>query len=116
MHFALEVVKKGRVMTNLIQRIMSNAVLLALLMSVSLSIFAHDFDDTANATPSTTHFIACDILDQANLDVDIDTHANEFDLGAPQPPLESAPSHYVKPQLAALFSRASVRGPPVYFI
>jgi hypothetical protein len=116
MHFALEAVIKGRVMANLIQRITSNAVLFALLMSVSLSIFAHDFDNTESATPSTTHFIVCDIIDQANLDVDIDTHANEFNLGAPQPPPESALSHYVKPQLAALFSRACVRGPPVYFI
>lgn len=107
---------KGRVMSNLIHRIVSNAVLFTLLMSVSLSIFAHDFDDSERSTTHSIQFIACDIPDQANLDVDIDTHANGFNLGALQPPPELTLSNYVKPLLATLFNRASVRGPPVHLI
>lgn len=107
---------EGRVMSNLMHRLINNAVLFTLLMSVSLSIFAHDFDDSEISTTHSIHFIACDIPDQANLDVDIDTHANGFNLGALQPPPELILSHYVKPQLATLFNRASVRGPPSHLI
>ncbi|MGS0537283.1 hypothetical protein [Pseudoalteromonas sp. SaAl2] len=103
-------------MSNLMHRIVNNAVLFTLLMSVSLTVFAHDFDNSTELSTPTAHYIACDIPDQASLDVDIDTHANALYFGAFQPLPEATISHYVIPQLASLFNRASVRGPPTYFI
>ncbi|MFY8326744.1 hypothetical protein [Pseudoalteromonas sp. ZZD1] len=103
-------------MSNLIHRIVKNAVLFTLLMSVSLTVFANDFDNVQEFSTPTTHYIACDIPDQANLDVDIDIHANELYFGALQPLPEATISHYVIPQLASLFNRTSVRGPPTFLI
>lgn len=91
-------------------------MLFTLLMSVSLTVFAHEYDNTTQTFTPTANFIACDVPDQANLDVDIDSHANGPNFRVLQPLPEDTLSHYVIPQLASYFNRASVRGPPTHFI
>ena len=56
-------------MSNIVQRIFSNAVLFALLMSVSLTLHASNTDVNLDNAKLSNHFITCDIPDQANLDL-----------------------------------------------
>ncbi|KPH58596.1 hypothetical protein AMS58_17810 [Pseudoalteromonas porphyrae] len=101
-------------MSNLLHRICSHAMLFTLLMSVSLTVLAHDFDNQAQHT--NANYIACDIPDQANLDVDIDTHDNGLSLGALHPLPDTPQSFYLGAHLAKPFNHAYQRGPPAYSI
>ncbi|CAM4379203.1 hypothetical protein [Pseudoalteromonas ostreae] len=102
-------------MSNVIHRIVSHAMLFTLLMSVSLTVLAQGFDDHDHLSP-TINYIACDIPDQANFDVDLDTHVNGISIRALQPLPENILSLYVSTTFVQPFSYAYQRGPPTYFI
>ena len=61
-------------MSNAIQRIISNAIVFALLISVSLISYANDIESHSDVLHQPAHFIACDSADPANLDTDLDKH------------------------------------------
>ena len=63
-------------MSNAMQRILSNMMLFALLLSVSISAFANSTDEHNQQIIPTAHYVACDIPDQANLDIDLDSHVD----------------------------------------
>lgn len=103
-------------MSNAIHRIVSNAMLFALLISVSLPTFAHDNNTSTDVVPPTPYYIVCDTSEQTNLDVDIDLHVNGFSIRVLQPLPDNTQSLYVNISLTQPFKHAYQRGPPSYFI
>jgi len=103
-------------MSNVVQRILSNAVLFALLMSVSLTLHAHTTQINLDNAKISNHFIACDIPDQANLDFDVDSHVDTIAFRSPQPLPNVIDSFYKSTNLNRPFSTAYQRGPPSYLI
>ena len=101
-------------MSNVVQRIFSNAVLFALLMSVSLTLHASNTDVNLDNAKLSNHFITCDIPDQANLDFDVDSHVNTITFRSPQPLPNVVDSFYKSTNLNRPFSTAYQRGPPSY--
>jgi hypothetical protein len=100
------------VMSNVVQRILSNAVLFALLMGVSLTLHANAKESNLDHITVSNHFIACDVPDQANLDFDVDSHVNVISFTAPQPLPKDTNSFYTSLILTRPFSTAYQRGPP----
>ena len=103
-------------MSNAVHRMISNAMLFALLLSVSLTSFAHDINTSKKLVSPTPHYFVCDTAEQTNPDVDIDTHVNVISIRALQPLPENTLSLYVNTTLAQPFSQAYQRGPPSYLI
>ncbi|GAA59706.1 hypothetical protein P20652_1570 [Pseudoalteromonas sp. BSi20652] len=103
-------------MSNVVQRILSNAVLFALLMGVSLTLHANAKQSNLDHVIVSNHFIAYDIPDQANLDFDVDSYVNVISFKAPQPLPKDTNSFYTSLILDRPFSTAYQRGPPRYFI
>lgn len=103
-------------MSNVVQRILSNAVLFTLFMSVSLSLHANTTQVNIDSAKLTNHFIACDVPDQANLDFDVDSHVNAFTFRTLQPLPNVVNSFYKSTNLNRPFSTAYQRGPPSYLI
>ena len=103
-------------MSNVVQRILSNAVLFALLMSVSLTLHAHTTQVNLDNAKISNHFIACDTPDQANLDFDVDSHVDTIAFRSPQPLPDVVDSFYKSTNLNRPFSTAYQRGPPSYLI
>lgn len=103
-------------MSNAMQRIFTNIMLVTLLLSVSVAAFANTEQGHTQQVIPTAHYVACDIPDQANLDVDLDSHIGVTLLQAiqPIPPVEAL--NYVTSLNNRPFSQASQRGPPRYLI
>ncbi|MGO2129226.1 MAG: hypothetical protein ACTH4U_10835 [Pseudoalteromonas prydzensis] len=101
-------------MSNAIHRIISNAMLFALLISVSLTSFAQDNNDSKELASPTPHYFVCDIAEQT--DVDIDTYVDVISIRALQPLPENTSSLYVSATLVQPFKQAYQRGPPSYLI
>ncbi|KPZ54943.1 MULTISPECIES: hypothetical protein [Pseudoalteromonas] len=103
-------------MSNLVQRICSNAVLFALLMSVSLTLHANTTEVSIDNASVSNHFIACEFPDQAPPDIDLDSHVNAFAIRLFQPLPNVVSSFYQSTNLNRPFSTAYQRGPPSYLI
>ncbi|AQP99591.1 MULTISPECIES: hypothetical protein [Pseudoalteromonas] len=103
-------------MSNVVQRILSNAVLFALLMGVSLTLHANATEANLDHVTTSNHFIACDVPDQVNLDLDADSFVNVTSFKAPQPLPKDTHSFYESSILDRPFSTAYQRGPPSYSI
>lgn len=103
-------------MSNIVSRILSNAVLFALFMSVSLTLHASPKNTQLDSSIVTPHFIACDTPDQTNPDIDFDSHAYVISLRALQPLPKAPYSYYQSTILDKPFSCAHQRGPPSYLI
>jgi len=101
-------------MSNIVQRILNNAVLFALLMSVSLTLHASNADVNLDNAKISNHFITCDIPDQANLDFDVDTHVNTTAFLVYQSYLKEVHSFYTSTTFNRPFSTAYQRGPPSF--
>ncbi|MCC9661643.1 hypothetical protein ACSSVW_002684 [Pseudoalteromonas sp. MBR-15] len=101
-------------MSNLIHRIMSNAIVFALLMSASLISYANDIESHSDSVTPTAHFIACDSTDPANTDTDFDKHTPSLIASAAQPLPDGRVAVYVNPcSVISVFS-AHQRGPPAF--
>lgn len=98
------------------QRIFSNMMLFALLLSVSITAFANTTDNHNQQVIPTAHYVACDIPDQANLDVDLDTHVDVDILQVTQPLELVTPYYYSISLKNQPFSQAYQRGPPTNLV
>ncbi|BDF96229.1 hypothetical protein [Pseudoalteromonas sp. KAN5] len=103
-------------MSNAIHRIISNAMLFTLLVSVSLTSFAHDVTNSKELASPTPHYFVCDTAEQTTPDVDLDTHVDRLSIRVLQPLPENTLSLYVSTTLTQPFSQAYQRGPPSYLI
>lgn len=103
-------------MSNLVQRIFSNAVLFALVMSVSLSLHANTTQVSLDNATVSNHFIACEFPDQATPDIDLDSHVNAITIRLFQPLPNTTLSFYQSTNLDRPFNTAYQRGPPSYLI
>jgi hypothetical protein len=103
-------------MSNIVQRLLSNAVLFALLVSVSLSVSANNQSMKLNSHVTTSNLFAGDLPDQANLDIDVDTHVNVALVNGLQPLPTNDSSLYSHSVITLPFSQAFQRGPPNYLI
>ncbi|MAH28644.1 MAG: hypothetical protein CMK61_08180 [Pseudoalteromonadaceae bacterium] len=101
-------------MSNAIQRIMSNAIVFALLISVSLISYASDIESHSDSVTPTAHFIACDSADPANLDTDLDKHIPAFITNVAQPLQDAPVVSYVPPCNKVSVYSAHQRGPPAF--
>ncbi|MCF2917036.1 hypothetical protein L1266_12670 [Pseudoalteromonas sp. Cn5-37] len=101
-------------MSNAIQRIMNNAIVFALLISVSLISYASDIESHSDSVTPTAHFIACDSADPANLDTDLDKHTPAFITNVAQPLQDAPVVSYVPPCNKVSVYSAHQRGPPVF--
>lgn len=99
-------------MSNAMQRIFSNMMLFALLLSVGITAFADTNDNHNQQVIPTAHYVACEIPDQANLDVDLDNHVDVNILQVAQPLAFVTPYYdFIVPSNQP-FSQAYQRGPP----
>ncbi|MBE0377416.1 MULTISPECIES: hypothetical protein [Pseudoalteromonas] len=103
-------------MSNAIHRIISNAMLFALLLSVSLTSVAHDGNNSKELASPTPHYFACDTAEQTNPDFDLDTQVDGISIRVLQPLPENTSSLYVSATLTQPFSQAYQRGPPSYLV
>lgn len=103
-------------MSNVIQRIFSNAVLFALLLSASLTVHANAKQTNAEDIAAYNQLFACDVPDQANLDFDVDHFVNVTSFKVLQPLPKDTHSLYKSSTLNRPFSSAYQRGPPSYLI
>ena len=101
------------VMSNVVQRIFSNAVLFALFMSVSLTLHASNQHTNLEHPTVLNNSIALDIPDQATPDFDEDSFVDVISLKAAQPLPKGAHSFYKSSSFSRPFSTAYQRGPPV---
>ncbi|WP_405128237.1 hypothetical protein [Pseudoalteromonas sp. PB2-1] len=101
-------------MSNAIHRILSNAIVFALLISVSLISYASDIENHSDSVTPTSHFIACDNADLANLDTDLDKHTPALNFCAAQPLPDVRLGVRVFTQTKASVYSAHQRGPPVF--
>ncbi|MEJ6496773.1 hypothetical protein [Pseudoalteromonas lipolytica] len=101
-------------MSNAIQRIMNNAIVFALLISVSLISYASDIESHSDSVTPTAHFIACDSADPANLDTDLDKHTPTFITNVAQPLQDAPVVSYVPPCNKVSVYSAHQRGPPAF--
>ncbi|MEL7386162.1 MAG: hypothetical protein AAGJ33_00610 [Pseudomonadota bacterium] len=101
-------------MSNAIQRIISNAIVFALLMSVSLISYASDIESHSDSVTPTAHFLACDSAEPANVDTDLDKHTAAFIADVAQPLPDARVVLYVNACSKASVYSAHQRGPPVF--
>lgn len=102
-------------MLNVLHRIVSHTMLIALLVSVGLTALTQNTSEHERLLPPA-NYLACDLPDQANLDTDLDNHTIEDVIGARQSPTRNDLSHYVSCTFIHPFSYAYQRGPPTYYI
>jgi hypothetical protein len=101
-------------MSNAMQRIISNAIVFALLISVSLISYANDIESHSDSVTPTAHFIACDSADPANLDTDLDKHTPAYIANVAQPLPDARVVLYAQPCSKASVYSAHQRGPPAF--
>lgn len=102
-------------MLNVIHRIVSHAMLIALLMSVGLTAFTQNTSEHEYLLPSA-NYLACDLPEQANLDTDLDSDTIKGIIRALQSPPDNDLLHYESRTFSPPFSYAYQRGPPTYYI
>ncbi|MGJ8485688.1 hypothetical protein ACSFVZ_16875 [Pseudoalteromonas sp. SYSU M81236] len=101
-------------MSNAMQRIISNAIVFALLICVSLISYANDIESHSDSVTPTAHFIACDSADPANLDTDLDKHTPAYIANVAQPLPDARVVLYAQPCNKASVYSAHQRGPPAF--
>ena len=100
-------------MSNITARILQNALVFALFMSVSLTLHGAPKNNKLDAGFAPAEFIVCDSPDQANLDTDIDSHVGVIALREIQPLPLAFYFHYESSLLVTPYSHAHPRAPPV---
>ncbi len=100
-------------MSNITARILQNALLFTLFMSVSLTLHATPKNTQIDAGFTPAEFIVCDSPDQANLDTDIDSHVGVIALREIQPLPLAFYFHYESSLLVTPYNHAHPRAPPV---
>ncbi|MEM6982715.1 MAG: hypothetical protein AAF510_06985 [Pseudomonadota bacterium] len=100
-------------MSNITARILQNALLFTLFMSVSLTLHATPKNTQIDVGFTPAEFIVCDSPDQANLDTDIDSHVGVIALREIQPLPLAFYFHYESSLLVTPYSHAHPRAPPV---
>jgi hypothetical protein len=103
-------------MSNVVHRILNNAVLFALVMSVALTLHANNKGFSVDHVTATNNYIACDVPNQANLDIDVDSFVDIISFKVLQPLPKDVHSFYESSILKKPFSTAYQRGPPSYLI
>ena len=100
-------------MSNITARILHNALVFALFMSVSLTLHGAPKNNKLDAGFAPAEFIVCDSPDQANLDTDIDSLDGVIALREIQPLPLAFYFHYESSLLVTPYSHAHPRAPPV---
>lgn len=100
-------------MSNITARILQNALVFALFMSVSLTLHGAPKNNKLDAGFAPAEFIVCDSPDQANLDTDLDSLDGVIALREIQPLPLAFFFHYESRFLATAYSNANPRAPPV---
>jgi len=100
-------------MSNITARILQNALVFALFMSVSLTLHGAPKNHKLDAGFAPAEFIVCDSPDQANLDTDIDSHVGTIALREIQPLPLTHHFYYESAILTTPYSYAHQRAPPI---
>lgn len=100
-------------MSNITARILQNALVFALFMSVSLTLHGAPKNNKLDAGFAPAEFIVCDSPDQANLDTDLDSHVGVIALREIQPLPLAFYFHYESSLLVTPYSHSHPRAPPV---
>ena len=100
-------------MSNITARILQNALVFALFMSVSLTLHGAPKNNKLDAGFAPAEFIVCDSPVQANLDTDLDSHVGVIALREIQPLPLAFYFHYESSLLVTPYSHAHPRAPPV---